>query len=35
MTQRVIHPTWLCLFGISLLRKRAPAFVGTEIAPAA
>lgn len=31
----VIHPLWLFLFGISLLRERAPALVGTGMAPAA
>jgi len=31
----VIHPLWLFLFGISLLRERAPAIVGTGMAPAA
>lgn len=35
MTQLVIHPAWLCLFGMNLLRKHAPALVGTEMAPAA
>ena len=35
MTQLVIHPPWLCLFGIRLLRKRAPALVGKGMAPAA
>jgi hypothetical protein len=30
----VIHPLWLFLFGISLLRERAPALVGTGMAPA-
>ncbi|MBN3786823.1 hypothetical protein [Burkholderia sp. Ac-20353] len=30
-----IHPLWLFLFGISLLRERAPALVGTAMAPAA
>ncbi|MFB9126687.1 hypothetical protein E2553_34370 [Paraburkholderia dipogonis] len=31
----VIHPLWLFLFGISLLRERAPALAGTGMAPAA
>lgn len=35
MTQLAIHRSWLCLFGIRLLRGRAPALVGTGIAPAA
>ncbi len=31
----VMHALWLFLFGISLLRKRAPARVGMGMAPAA
>ncbi len=35
MTQLVIHSLWLFLFGIGLLRTRAPVLVGTRMAPAA
>lgn len=35
MLTLVVHPLWLFLFGITLLRKRAPALVGAGMATAA